>query len=473
MRRLVWFRGKDLRVNDHGPLYDAQEAAACVFVLDPYFFAPERAQQMANRIAFLLESLQELQHSISSLGGQLIVVSGRSTEVIPRLAQKLNVDEVVAHRWTEPFARIRDEQVAKALHVPFRLYEGETLLPPGQVLTGKDRPYSVFTPYSRMFEKIFEPSPPLPAPKRIRSIRPPLNLRSVSIPTPDDLNLKTSPKRLYGGEAAARERLTRFIQDRLFNYDTNRDQMGMSDTSRLSQDLKFGTISVRTLWDRVMSEMVPSLGREAFLRQLIWREFSHSCLWHRPSLLETPFRESWREFPWADNDEGWERWTTGQTGFPIVDASARELLATGFVHNRARMVSASFLTKHLRIDFRRGESHYMKHLTGGDWAQNTAGWQWAAGCGFDAQPYFRVFNPMRQGERFDPKGQYVRKWVPELSRLSNRYIHAPWTAPKDCLEDAGLVLGRNYPYPIVDHASARKDYLELARNFLRPPTDTE
>lgn len=467
MKRLVWFRGKDLRVDDHGPLHDAQEAAACVFVLDPYFFAPERAQRMANRIAFLLESLQELQHTISALGGRLIVVAGRSQEVIPRLARQLGVDEVVAHRWTEPFARARDQQVASALHVPFRLYEGETLLPPGQVRTGKDLPYAVFTPYSRMFGKVFEPSPPLPAPNQIRSIRAPVGLKSVPIPTPHDLNLKTSPQRLCGGEGAAKGRLDRFIRDRMQQYDTGRDQMGMSGTSRLSQDLKFGTLSVRTVWDRVLSEVGPHPSREAFLRQLIWREFSHSCLWHRPSLLETPFRDAWRDFPWTDNDEGWDKWATGQTGFPIVDASARELLATGFVHNRARMVSASFLTKHLRIDFRRGEAHYMAHLTGGDWAQNTAGWQWAAGCGCDAQPYFRVFNPMRQGERFDPEGDYVRKWVPELSKLSKRYIHAPWTAPKDSLDAAGLVLGKTYPHPIVDHPTARNEYLELARNFLR------
>jgi deoxyribodipyrimidine photo-lyase len=467
MKRLVWFRGKDLRVDDHGPLHDAQEAAACVFVLDPYFFAPDRAQRMANRIAFLLESLQELQHTISALGGQLIVVAGRSQEVIPRLARQLGVDEVVAHRWTEPFARARDQQVASALDVPFRLYEGETLLPPGQVRTGKDRPYAVFTPYSRMFGKVFEPCPPLPAPARIRSIRAPVDLKSVPIPTPDELNLTTSPQRLCGGEGAAKERLERFIGDRMQQYDTGRDQMGLSGTSRLSQDLKFGTVSVRTVWHRVLSEVDPHPSREAFLRQLIWREFSHSCLWHRPSLLETPFRDAWRDFPWADNDEGWGKWTTGQTGYPIVDASARELLATGFVHNRARMVSASFLTKHLRIDFRRGEAHYMAHLTGGDWAQNTAGWQWAAGCGCDAQPYFRVFNPMRQGERFDPEGDYVRKWVPELSKLSNRYIHAPWTAPKDCLDAAGLVLGETYPHPVVDHATARNEYLEVTRNFLR------
>jgi deoxyribodipyrimidine photo-lyase len=243
--------------------------------------------------------------------------------------------------------------------------------------------------------------------------------------------------------------------------------MGMSGTSRLSQDLKFGTLSVRTVWHAVLSAFGIGSGAETFLKELIWREFSHSSLWHRPSLLEEPFRPAWQGFPWADDEDGWSRWATGQTGFPIVDASARELLATGFVHNRARMVSASFLTKHLRIDYRRGEAHYMAHLTDGDWAQNNAGWQWAAGCGCDAQPYFRVFNPMRQGERFDSSGAYVRRWVPELSRLETRYIHAPWTAPPGVLEAAGLNLGETYPRPIVDHRRARTEYLEIARRHLQ------
>jgi deoxyribodipyrimidine photo-lyase len=466
MRRLVWFRGKDLRVHDHRPLVDASEAAVCLFVLDPYFFGPPRAQRISNRIAFLLESLQELQRAISALGGELLIVEGRSTDVVPKIAHQLAVDEVVAHRWTEPFARARDQQVADALQVPFRLYEGETLLPPGQVRTKQDRPYAVFTPYARTFRRLFQPLSPLPPPDRIRSIRPE-GLKSVPIPSAEELNLQPSPHRLSGGESAARSRLDRFIQDGLQRYDTQRDQMGVSGTSRLSQDLKFGTLSVRTVWDAILSAFGVGPGTESFLRELIWREFSHSCLWHRPALLDEPFRVAWRGFPWSDDEDGWRRWATGQTGFPIVDASARELLATGFVHNRARMVSASFLTKHLRIDYRRGEAHYMSHLTDGDWAQNNAGWQWAAGCGCDAQPYFRVFNPMRQGERFDPLGTYVRRWVPELTRLETRYIHAPWTAPPAVLDAAGVKLGQTYPSPIVDHRQARIEYLEIARRHLQ------
>jgi deoxyribodipyrimidine photo-lyase len=199
----------------------------------------------------------------------------------------------------------------------------------------------------------------------------------------------------------------------------------------------------------------------AFLNELVWREFAHSTLFDRPELLEKPFRPWFRGFPWRSNAARWQAWTTGTTGYPIVDAAARQLLGEGFVHNRARMIAASFLTKHLLIDYRRGEAHYMRHLTDGDWANNNAGWQWAAGCGADAQPFFRVFNPVTQGQRFDPSGGYVRRWVPELSRLPARYIHAPWTAPPTVLERARVRLGRDYPRPIVDHRTAREQFLAL------------
>jgi deoxyribodipyrimidine photo-lyase len=244
--------------------------------------------------------------------------------------------------------------------------------------------------------------------------------------------------------------------------------MDLPGTSRLSADLKFGTLSVRTVWHAVtrsIGDLSPDALR-GYRNELLWREFAHSTLFDRPTLLEDTFRPEWRGFPWRDDDAGWRAWVEGRTGYPVVDAAARELLATGFVHNRARMIAASFLAKHLLVDFRRGERHYAELLTDGDWANNDAGWQWSAGCGCDAQPWFRIFNPVTQGEKFDPAGEYVRRWVPELARLAPGHIHAPWLAPAAALAAAGVRLDVDYPRPIVDHDTARRRFLDVAKRHL-------
>jgi deoxyribodipyrimidine photo-lyase len=246
--------------------------------------------------------------------------------------------------------------------------------------------------------------------------------------------------------------------------------MDDAGTSRLSADLKFGTISVRSVWNAIRrsttAERAPG-ARRVFENQLVWREFAHATLWDRPEVLQTPFRPAFKGFPWRDNEDDWHAWVAGTTGYPIVDAAARQLTGEGFVHNRARMIAASFLTKHLMIDFRRGEAHYLEYLVDGDWANNDMGWQWSAGCGCDAQPYFRVFNPTVQGERFDPQGNYVRRWVPELAGMPAKYIHRPWEAPRPVLEAAGVTLGSSYPKPRVNHAAARDRFLRVAEGHLR------
>jgi deoxyribodipyrimidine photo-lyase len=243
--------------------------------------------------------------------------------------------------------------------------------------------------------------------------------------------------------------------------------MDRAGTSRLSADLKFGTISVRTVWNAAKDGLADAPDQlTKFHNELLWREFAHGLLWTRPDLLEQPFRRDFEGFPWRTDAKGWHAWTTGTTGYPVVDASARQLMAEGYVHNRARMISASFLTKHLLISYREGEAHYMRYLTDGDWAQNNAGWQWSAGCGCDAQPYFRVFNPTSQGERFDPDGGYVRRWVPELAKVPAKYIHAPAEAPADVLAAAGVRIGVTYPRPIVEHAASRARFLAVAKEHL-------
>ena len=464
-------------MSDHAPLATARQRGEVVplFVIDPYFFAPERARELPHRMQFLLESVESLARNLEALGSRLLLVRGRSIEVVPRLVKEWNIDRVVAHRWTEPFARERDARVAEALRVPFELFEGETMLKPGTLRTQSGTPFSVFTPFSRAFRKSVSVSKPLPTPKALPPIPSDITHAAVSLPTLRDLGISHNPRLTPGGERASNERLKAFLANGATAYRAERDRMDHAGTSRLSQDLKFGTLSATKVWSSVQA-LRARLGNEGpegittFENELLWREFAHYSMWERPDLMSKPFRPEFQGFPWGFDEAFWGAWTNGYTGYPVVDASARQLLRDGFVHNRARMISASFLTKHLLIDYKRGEAHYMKWLTDGDWAQNNAGWQWSAGCGCDAQPYFRVFNPVTQGERFDPEGDYVREFVPELRELPAKVIHAPWTADPSVLSRAGITLGKNYPRPIVDHAAARTKFLSLAKNHLRAPS---
>ena len=474
MRTLVWFRGKDLRIADHGPLREAASQGEVIplFVVDPYFFSPPRAQAIARRMQYLVDSLAELAGEIDRLGSRLVLVAGRSVDVVPALARRLRVDRVVAHRWTEPFARERDRRVKEELApIPFDLHEGETLARPSQVLTGAGGPFSVFSPFSRAFAGVVKIGEPLRAPTSLPALPPlPASVAEVPLPTVDSLGLRRDARIVTAGETAARARLRAFLRGAGKRYDVGRDRLGEAGTSRLSQDLKFGTLSPRAVWTAAGEALLDHpKARRAFLNELVWREFAYHVLWHHPRVLEEPFRATWSGFPYRDDPAGWRAWVDGTTGYPVVDAAARQLLVEGFVHNRARMVSASFLTKHLLIDLRRGEEHYMKLLTDGDWAANDLGWQWSAGCGVDAQPWFRVFNPVLQGEKFDDQGAYVRRYVPEIARLPDRWIHRPWEAPDEELRRAGIVLDRTYPRPIVDHAFARQRFLAAAEGHLRGP----
>ena len=468
-RTLVWFRGKDLRVADHAPLASALETGEVIplFVLDPYFFAPERAGRIPHRMQFLLESLAELTATIARLGSRLVVVTGKSVEVVPELAAKWRVDRVVGQRWSEPFARERDRRVAAALTVPFELFEGELLHAPGTLRTRQGTPYAVFTAFARAFAADVSVGDPLPAPQRLPPLPSDVDFGAAPLPELGALGIVRNPRLLPGGEAAARDRLARFVQGPAAHYAEGRDRVDLPGTSRLSQDLKFGTLSPRSAWHAV-GALASGAGAavRAFRNELVWREFAHTLLWERPTLLSEPFRPAWRNFPWRDDDASFRAWSSGNTGYPIVDAAARQLLGEGFVHNRARMIAASFLTKHLLIDYRRGEAHYLRFLTDGDPAQNNAGWQWSAGCGTDAQPWFRVFNPVTQGRRFDPNGDYVRRWVPELAELPAEYIHEPWQAPPAVLAAAHVVLGKTYPLPIVQLTEGRVRFLAVAESFL-------
>lgn len=474
-RTIVWFRGKDLRLSDHPPLQAAMESDDVIplFVLDPYFFAPRRAQGLPHRMEFLLESLRALESALIQRGSRLLVVAGKSVEVLPRLLREWKADRVVAQRWVEPFARERDRRLREVLGARFELYEGETILPPGTLRTGAGNPYAVFSQFARAFRQRVSIGTPMPAPRCLRPLPEDIPAALDAIPSCEQLGIDPNIALLRGGEQSALARLSLFLREAATAYREHRDRMDLVGTSRLSADLKFGTISARQVWTAVESKLGDEPAAHSFLNELVWREFTHSTLWDRPSLLTEPFRPGFAGFPWQEDEELWQAWMHGKTGYPVVDAASRQLLSEGFVHNRARMISASFLCKHLLTDYRRGEAHYMKFLTDGDWAQNNAGWQWSAGCGCDAQPYFRIFNPVTQGEKFDPQGDYVRRWVPELSKMPARYIHAPWEAPDLVLDEAGVRLDRTYPRPVVDHRFARQRFLSLAAQHLKRGTAME
>jgi deoxyribodipyrimidine photo-lyase len=466
MRTLVWFRGKDLRLTDHAPLASGLGADQVlpIFVLDPSFIAPERARLHPHGIQFLLESIAELARNIEERGSRLLLVAGESHEVMPELVRRWGVQRVVAQAWTWPLGRERDRRVRDALSAAFDTFEGETLMAPGSLRTSSGTPYNVFSPFARAFARSAQIGRPLPAPQTLPALPRDVerdSLGKAALPSLSELGIEHNPRLLPGGESQGQARLAAFLKSHAGHYHERRDRMDLEGTSRLSCDLKFGTLSIREVWTR--ARRAHDEGRQAFENELVWREFAQSTLWDRPELLDEPFQPKFEGFPWRRDEQGWHAWEQGKTGYPVVDAAARQLLAEGFVHNRARMIAASFLSKHLLIHYSRGESHYMQYLTDGDLANNNAGWQWSAGCGCDALPYFRIFNPVTQGQKFDPDGAYVRRWVPELARMPARYIHEPWTAPVTVLEQAGVTLGHEYPLPIVDHRTARQRFLDTAR----------
>ena len=459
-RSILWFRGKDLRLSDHKAVQHAlnSDEVIPVFVLDPYFFEPKRAQNLPHRIQFLLESLNELADAIIACGSELIVLRGRSIDVIPKLASEYQVDEVIAQGWTEAFGQRRDQIIASRLNCGLTLVTGETLIMPGTVRTQQGSSYSVFTPFWKRFLAQASIDSPKPLPKALPPLPQGIRGSGERIPDLSDLGIVENPNLLRGGSTAAWQRLHKFLDGPATHYSTARNRPDKDGTSRLGPDLKFGTLSAGQIYAEANQEHLKARAG-SFRRQIIWREFAHDLMWNHPELLNEPFRKKFIGFPWTGKEDHWQAWVDGRTGYPIVDAASRQLLATGYIPNRARMITASFLTKHLLIDYRRGESHFMKWLTDGDWIQNNFGWQWSAGCGCDAQPYFRVFNPILQGKKFDPTGAYVRQWVPEIRDLPKRFVHTPWLAEKSLFDD-------DYPDPIVDHASARKRFLAHAKSYL-------
>ncbi|GIW12063.1 MAG: deoxyribodipyrimidine photo-lyase [Dehalococcoidia bacterium] len=452
---MLWFR-RDLRLHDLPALAAAlaHERVAPLFVFDEALLAGR--WRSPNRVAFLLGSLAVLAEELARRGSRLHLRWGRPVAVVPAFAREAGASVVYCSREYSPYGRRRDRAVAAALAA-----EGRTLtrLPgvlvhePEAVRKADGSPYTVYTPFRKSWEQVPRRQP-LPAPERLP---PPPPLAAGTLPSLAELGLDTpSPQLPAPGEVAARQRLQRFLDEGLAHYAERRDLLAVAGTSRLSQDLRWGLLSPLEVVSRTQAS-------PQFVAELLWREFYYSILFHFPEVVHQEFQARYRGLPWREAPAELAAWREGRTGYPLVDAGMRQLAATGYLHNRARMVVASFLTKHLLIDWRHGERHFMELLVDGDLANNNGGWQWTAGVGTDAAPYFRVFNPVAQGQRFDPEGAYVRQWVPELRRVPTAYIHQPWQMPREVQEASGCHLGRDYPFPLVDLEAGRARALAAYR----------
>ena len=436
---LFWFR-KDLRLKDNIAWAKACEAHRIhpVLVLEPELIS--NAGSYRRRQFFL--NVSALAAEIKSIGGELSVIQGPAKDVLPRYVIENNVDCIYFNADTTPFSRQRDEQIAKDISIPINTSWSGLVHPPETVLTQKGEISKVFTPFYKKWVT-------LPAPPSIQESRPTfVDVQQNTQDETQDLIPSTSNE----GHKAAIERFERFLKV-VDDYQESRNFPSEDGTSFLSSDLHFGTIGPREILHRLSPNRE---GHRQFIRQLAWRDWYSHLLFANQDIPNKAANPSYDSIPWRDDPEEFENWKKGQTGYPIVDAGMRQLSATGWMHNRVRMITASFLVKHLLIDWRKGEKYFRKILIDGDVAQNCGNWQWVAGTGFDAAPYFRVFNPMLQSKKFDPMGRYIRRWVPELEGLSNAEIHDPWEHDQITLDKYDVMLGETYPFPIVNHADARE-----------------
>ncbi|MCC6615563.1 MAG: deoxyribodipyrimidine photo-lyase [Anaerolineae bacterium] len=453
-----WFR-RDLRLRDNTALNAALASGAPiipVFILDENIIRSKRSSPA--RMQFLLDGLHQLDADLKGYGSRLLVLRGTPREALLRLKGETGAAALHYNRDYSPYARKRDAAVERAFGGPTHTHDDLLLHPPGSVLSQADAPYTVFTPFKRAWLTL--PKPNLQgdglAAGRFHNLD---GLDTPPIPSLADLGLRAEVTPPDAGEAAALARLERFMARAIYAYGEARDLLyadpwseAAHGTSTLSPYLRFGMISPRQVYQAAVEAQhraVPQAGRESvdtWINELCWREFYTHILHHFPHVARGSFRRNYDDLEWRDALDEFAAWQTGQTGYPVVDAAMRQLAQTGWMHNRARMIVASFLTKDLLIDWRAGEQHFMQHLIDGDPAANNGGWQWSAGTGTDAQPYFRIFNPVSQSRKFDPDARYIRHFVPELRDVADAHLHAPWEMDSP---------PRNYPPPLVDHKQAR------------------
>ena len=471
---ILWFR-RDLRLTDN-PALDAALATGKTLVL-VYLFEDTRtdlARPLGGASKWWLDkSLKQLSRDIKALGGELVLRQGRSEEAIPRLIEEAQATHVFWNRRYEQPAQDRDAALKKSLQsmsVEVQSFNGSLLTEPWSQKTGSGGYYKVFTPYWRSVEKNYSPQPASAKPKR-------LTTRTLHSDDLDSFNLHPEqPDWSRGfkpcwqpGEAGAHKRLEAFLNAPVSHYIDQRNRPDIeTGTSGLSPHLAFGEIGPAQIWravnNRIQSGQAEEKNATVFLKEIVWREFSYALLYHNQNLATENYNQKFAHMPWRDNTEDYENWCKGQTGFPMVDAGMRQLWQTGWMHNRVRMIVASFLTKHLLLPWQIGEKWFWDTLVDADPASNAASWQWTAGSGADAAPYFRVFNPITQGPKFDETGDYVRKYCPELAGLATKYIHRPWEASPVELAAANVKLGETYPLPIIDHKEGRERALAAYQN---------
>jgi deoxyribodipyrimidine photo-lyase len=467
---LVWFR-RDLRANDHAALYHALRQARrvyCAFVFDRAILDEllDEGLTADRRVAFIHAAVRELDGALRERGGALVVRHGFAADEIPRLAAALRVDAVFANHDYEPASIERDARVAATLAAAGQrlfTFKDQVIFEKDEVLTAAGKPYTVFTPYKNAWLKKLTPYyvRPYPVERYRAALARPANV--PALPTlaelgfsPTDLAALPLPTGASGGE-----RLLEAFGSRIDAYAQSRDYPALRGTSYLSAHLRFGTVSIRALagWAWQRWRETGSHGAQVWLSELIWREFYQQILYHHPHVVGHAFKREYDRIVWDDDPALFAAWCEGRTGYPLVDAAMAQINRTGYMHNRLRMVTASFLTKDLGIDWRRGERYFARRLNDFELASNNGGWQWAASTGCDAQPYFRIFHPVTQSEKFDPEGRFIKRYLPQLAKFTPQEIHAPWRVPLARQREAGCVIGVDYPAPIVDHAAAREKTL--------------
>ncbi len=462
-RTIVWFR-KDLRIQDNPSLFAALENNQRII---PVFIWDEEAggswKLGASSRWWLHHALLDLSQSIRNLGGQLLLLKGKAEEVIPHLANKYGAKQVYYGRTYDPSGIETQVQVEEALDqagIESQSFNSSLLQEPWETKNGSGKPFQVFTPYWRKSRQIIYREPLSYNPSK---------LNFEALPTPqtklDDLELiPHHPWHHKLGEhwevteEAGLRMIRRTVDEVTRSYATRRNHPAVEGTSRLSPYLAWGLVSPRQICQAVLSAENEGShrGENKFLVEIGWREFSYHLLYHYPTIPDQPLRPKYASFPWLEDPESLDNWKFGNTGYPMVDAGMRQLYETGWMHNRVRMVVASFLVKHLLLPWNEGAKWFWDTLVDADLASNTQGWQWAAGCGADAAPYFRIFNPITQGEKFDARGEYAKQWIPSLENLPSKWVFRPWEAPPSLLSESGIELGKDYPSPCIDHAYGRQ-----------------
>lgn len=455
----IWWIRRDLRLDHNPTLNKAKQKPGLLlplFIIDPIL----KKTPPTPRQDFLFSGLKELHLDLQKHGSRLVILQGEPPSVFTNLKLKFPNLEVFAEEDYSPYARNRDSQIQKL--IPLHLVSGLLIQHPEYVRKKDGSPYSTFTPFSRTWKGL--PTPPLPG-KLTTPLPPCPDLDSLPLPK------NKNPDHFPPGESEAQRRLSKFLDSAIHNYDQDRNFLGQDGTAQISPYLRFGMLSIHQAYHQANDLLLQTTnenerkGIQTWINELIWREFFNHILYHFPFVLKKAYYENKRNIQWEYKSSHLERWKAGKTGYPIVDACMRQLSGMKWMHNRGRMITASFLVKDLLINWQDGEKWFMENLVDGDPAANNGGWQWSAGVGTDAAPYFRIFNPVTQSIKFDPQGEYIRTWVPELRQVPDKYIHTPWEMPETLQKALNCRIGIDYPEQIVDHQEAKQKTLAAFRGM--------